>query len=281
MVRASSVWLWAICCAALVLFRGCTGSHLGSNNVTIRVMTYNIHHGEGADSVFDFVRIANDINQSNADIVALQDVDRWVERTHKIDLMTKLADFTGMTYTFGKSTDLEGGEHGNGLLTRFPILEEKYLTYRLQLANDPCSLMRVVLDVRGTEIVVMNTELSGDVSDTVQNSDVEEILATAKEYHNVPILVCGCLNCAPGNTSIAAFASDFEDSWTLAGSGKGYTFPSTDPVKRADYVFVSKSQVPTDSKSIEVSLKPVRANVVDSNASNHLPLLVALKVVSD
>ena len=49
--------------------------------VTLRVMTYNIHHGEGLDGRVDTARIAELIKQERADIVALQEVDKGVRRT--------------------------------------------------------------------------------------------------------------------------------------------------------------------------------------------------------
>ncbi len=244
-------------------------------------MTYNIHHGVGTDSTFDVTRIARIIRQSDADIVALQDVDRWAYRTGKMDMMTKLADLTGMTYTFEKSMEFDSGEHGNGILTRFPILEEKHLLYRMQVLDRECSLMRLVLDVSGTEIVLMNTELNDGEIDSVQSSNIEEIAAAAKEYLNVPVIFCGSLNRTPRNTNIASIEKSFQDCWTSSGSGDGATYPSTAPERRIDYIFVSKRQVLTDSKSIEVSLKPVEARVFNSNASDHLPLLVVLNVVSE
>ncbi len=268
-------------CVMLTLFEGCAGSRQSSGQNAIRVMTYNIHHGVGSDSVFDIERIASVIRHSDADIVALQDVDRWIDRTGKMDMMTKLADLTGMTYTFGKSMNVDGGEHGNGLLTRFPILEEKLLTYRLQLSDQNYSLMRLVLDVRGTEIVFMNTELNGDGNDSLQSANVAEIVAASTEYQNVPIILSGSVNSMPDSKSLAAIRTAFQDSWTMCGSGDGFTFPSNTPQKRFDYIFISNRHVSADSKSIEVSLKPVEASVPVSNASDHLPLLIALKVVSE
>jgi len=55
-----------------------------SNSKTIRIMTYNIHHGAGIDGKVDIDRIAKVIARENADIVALQEVDRGVERSHRI-----------------------------------------------------------------------------------------------------------------------------------------------------------------------------------------------------
>jgi endonuclease/exonuclease/phosphatase family metal-dependent hydrolase len=272
---------WTMTCIALLLFAGCAGGSQVSGRGTIRIMTYNIHHAVGTDSAFDINSISDVITHSNADIVALQDVDRGVGRTKKLDMMTKLADLTGMTYTFGKSMDLDGGEHGNGLLTKFPILEERLLEYHLQSSNQKCSLMELVLDIRGTETAFMNTELNEESSDTLQLSNVAEILSAASAYQNTPVIVVGSLNIAPESKNISALKTGFQDSWTLAGSGNGFTYPSNDPRNRYDYIFVPNRKVPTDSKSLEVSLQPVESIVIASNASDHLPLLVALKVVSE
>ena len=62
---------------------------------TVRVMSYNIHHGEGIDQVLDLERIAKLILDAKADIVGLQEVDRGVERTAKRDLPAELAKLTG------------------------------------------------------------------------------------------------------------------------------------------------------------------------------------------
>ena len=43
---------------------------------SIRVMSYNIHHGEGIDGKLDLKRIGDIIKNSNADIIGLQEVDK-------------------------------------------------------------------------------------------------------------------------------------------------------------------------------------------------------------
>ena len=68
----------------------------------VRVLTYNIHHGEGIDGKFDLARIAKVIRKSRAHIVALQEVD---QRTKRWAL-------------FGKSMEFDGGEYGNALLVK-------------------------------------------------------------------------------------------------------------------------------------------------------------------
>lgn len=280
--------LTIVCCATLVVcgctllsvVNGCASSGSFTNRQIIRVMTYNIHHGIGPDDRLDIKRVADIIRRSEADVVALQDVDRGVARTEGIDLMTKLADLTGMTYTFVKSRNLDGGEHGNGLLTHFPILEEKSELYRLQTAKNECSLMRLVLDVHGTEIFLMNTELAGNAADSVQVSNVSEVIDAAKEIVNVPVIFCGSLPSSSDSSSLKPIGDTFSDCWTISGFGNGATFPATSPDRRLDYIFVSKSRVPTDSKSPEVSLRPVKAEVLADSASDHRPLVVTLNIVS-
>ena len=102
--------------------------------VVLRVMTYNIHHAEGLDGKVDLERIANVIRQSNADIVALQEVDKNTRRTGGIDMPADLARLTGMNVAFGANLDnFQGGQYGTAILSRFPF--ESYENHRLRQAR--------------------------------------------------------------------------------------------------------------------------------------------------
>ena len=61
------------------------GGHL-----RLRVLSYNIHHGEGVDRKLDLPRIASVIKSVKPDLVALQEVDQGTERTNKIDQAAEL-----------------------------------------------------------------------------------------------------------------------------------------------------------------------------------------------
>ena len=50
-----------------------------------RVMTYNIHHGEGTDNIIDIKRIAKVINKWSPELVALQEVDNGTTRSGNIN----------------------------------------------------------------------------------------------------------------------------------------------------------------------------------------------------
>lgn len=51
----------------------------------LRILTYNIFHGERTDGEIDMDLFAEIINQEKPDLVALQEVDKYVRRSGKID----------------------------------------------------------------------------------------------------------------------------------------------------------------------------------------------------
>ncbi|MEC8892658.1 MAG: endonuclease/exonuclease/phosphatase family protein, partial [Candidatus Poribacteria bacterium] len=67
-----------------------------TDNTTIRVMTYNIHHGEGMDGHINLDRIATLIHSANVDLVGLQEVDRHANRSYNLDMIKALAHLTSM-----------------------------------------------------------------------------------------------------------------------------------------------------------------------------------------
>ena len=69
----------------------------------------------------------------------------------------------------------------------------------------------------------------------------------------------------------ARFGTGFlTDTWAVAGEGPGYTFESTNPAARVDYVFTSDAVPPVQGRV--VSTDPV--------ASDHLPVAVHVPITS-
>src|SRR6478609_2091418 len=77
----------------------------------LRVLTYNLHHGEGTDGKLDLKRIAEVIKATQPDVVALQEVDRNVKRTNQVDQPAEYAKLTAMNAGFARAIDLQGGEY--------------------------------------------------------------------------------------------------------------------------------------------------------------------------
>lgn len=91
----------------------------------LRVLTYNIHHGEGVDGRLDLVRIAKVIQEVDPDIAALQEVDQNAGRSGQVDQAAELGRLTKMRSVFGGNIELQGGKYGNALLTRFEIIKQQ------------------------------------------------------------------------------------------------------------------------------------------------------------
>ena len=76
---------------------GCAAPGAGSATIpgrdTLTIATYNIRHGRGMDGVVELSRTGNAIARLGADIVALQEVDRHVERSGHIDEPRLLQEF--------------------------------------------------------------------------------------------------------------------------------------------------------------------------------------------
>src|SRR5262245_24379703 len=87
----------------------------------LRIVTYNIRHGEGMDNKIDLERIAKVLNDQKPDIIALEEVDQGTKRASGVDQPAELAKLTGMHSYFGHNIDYDGGGYGTAVLTKLPV----------------------------------------------------------------------------------------------------------------------------------------------------------------
>jgi len=240
---------------------GCQNARPAAAASTFRVMTFNIHHGAGLDGKVDLPRIADLIKREQADIVALQEVDKGVKRTAQRDCPAELAALTGMSCVFSNNFHFQGGEYGNAVLTRFPIKRWTNRHYQMLRPDEQRGLLQVVLDVHGRELVFLNTHIDyrGDDSERLLNA--AEIVEAIQPYRGRPMILCGDFNDTPGSRTHQKLAQAFEDAWLIAGKGDGFTIPAEKPRKRIDFIWISK----------DPSIEALRAWVPESEASDHLP----------
>ena len=160
--------------ALLALLGG--GCHApGTAPASLRVMTWNIHHGRGMDGKVDLERIARVIRDANPDVVALQEVDRGTRRTDRRDLAAELATLCGMDHVFGKNIDYQGGDYGNALLTRLPVVHTQNHHYRMLRQGEQRGLLRVRLRLGNREIALWNTHIDFRPDDSERLANVAEI----------------------------------------------------------------------------------------------------------
>ena len=228
---------------------------------SFRVMTYNIHHGQGTDGKVDLGRIAALIKTQNVDVVALQEVDRGTVRTARRDVAAELGKLTGMDFYFEKNIDHQGGQYGNGILSRFPILEKTNVHYQMLKPHEQRGLLQVLVDVKGRKLLFMSTHLDYHNDDAERALDVKTIKSAAAANPDAALILCGDFNEGPGSRTYNRLAEFLADTWKAAGKGAGHTFSSSAPWQRIDFIWHSRE------------LRPINAFVPKTDASDHLPVV--------
>ena len=118
--------------------------------------TYNIHACIGADSRFLPERTVQVLQELDADVVALQEVEHHIIDDR--DLLDYLAGNAGLTAIAGPTLLRETRHYGNALLTRMPILKANQIDLSLP-RREPRGAIEVVLDWHGQHIQVVATHL--------------------------------------------------------------------------------------------------------------------------
>lgn len=225
---------------------------------THRLMSYNIHHGQGMDGLMDVERIGRVILDVNAVVVALQEVDSVMNRSGNIDIMQLLALQTGMHASFGYSILHDGGKYGNGVLTR-----EKPLSV-IKISLPGADEARTALVVELSRYVVINTHLSLDNHERIES--VRIITEFAGRF-NKPVFLLGDLNANPSDEPIKTL----EKEWQILSNSRDKTWPSDKPEETLDYVWGFKTNGETYAK--------FQSRVVNNNiGSDHRPIFVDVRL---
>jgi len=258
--------------AALVLVLataagGCASRGKQAAPATFRVMSYNIHHGEGVDGKIDLERIAAVIKDAQADIVGLQEVDKGVRRTQHRDFPAELAALTGMTCLFTNNFHYQGGEYGNAVLTRFPVRNWTNTHLEMLHTNEQRGVMQVRLKAGGRDLLFLTTHIDYHREDTERLRNVAEFKQLIGKYGQLPIVFCGDFNDPPDSRTYRAMTEQFDDVWARVGEGDGLTITSQRLYRRIDYIWILRGS----------PLTPLRAWVPSSLASDHLPVVAEFR----
>jgi endonuclease/exonuclease/phosphatase family metal-dependent hydrolase len=240
---------------------------LSKSKRTLRVMTYNIHVGVGMDKKLDLQRIADVIKKEKPDLVGLQEVDRGVTRTEGKDEIAELAQLTSMHFAFAHNIDYQGGQYGVAVLSRFPIERIEHRKYENKRVAERRGMLRAEMKVGGRTVNFVTTHLDYQYADS-RLFETEQLLSFLAEIKG-PLIVAGDFNDLPVGDSYKLMVNQFEDAWiTSRAKGDGLSYPSDKPVKRIDFIF---TRVPA-------AVKAKRAWVVNTLASDHLPVVVEVEI---
>lgn len=241
---------------AVLAVSGCqVGSSRPPAPRTLRVLTYNIHHGEGTDERFDYERLAGVITKLDPDIVALQEVDRGTERASGVDQTRLLARLCRLHYAFGQAMPHQGGQYGEAILSRFPIERSFVHPLPYQLDREPRAALEAVMDIDGLgPISFVGTHLCHQSNElrTLQTQRLGQLFPAQKGQ---PVILAGDFNARPGSDPMNVL---LDAGW----------IDTVAPRSVIDYVLVRKCD-PWTVREVTILAEPI--------ASDHDPVLVVLE----
>jgi endonuclease/exonuclease/phosphatase family metal-dependent hydrolase len=226
----------------------------------LTLVTWNIHSGVGTDGVFSLERIASVLREIAPDVIALQEVGDFRDKTARADHAEHLARLLDRNLAFGPNLTRGARPYGNALLTRFPIRHHRNddLSYK---RAEPRGALRCDLEIAPGELLhVVSVHLGlGPRERKAQEKlllETELLRGPARD----PVVLCGDWNYL-GTGRVASFAARGLDDAALSLGSAQRTCPSPLPVFRFDRVFTN------------ALVTPLAVRVHETRASDHLPLV--------
>lgn len=228
---------------------------------TIKILSYNVRNCKGIDDVTNYQRVADVIKRSNADFIALQELDSATQRLNKAVVLNELAMRTGMFPTYRGSISYQGGKYGIGILSREKPLKTEAIA--LPGREEPRSLL--IVEMRN--YVICCTHFSLTPEDRVRS--VQMITERLRKYSK-PVILAGDLNAQYNSKEINELINDF----IIITDPAKPTFPANHPDRCIDYILTMKSS----SDKVKVIGNEV---INEPMASDHRPVLVKVIVERD
>lgn len=224
---------------------------------TLKLMSYNIKNANGMDNVCNFQRIANVINNTSPDVVAIQEVDSMTNRSGQKYVLGEIAERTQMHGYFAPAIDYDGGKYGIGLLT-------KQLPLRLQTLPLPGrEEARTLILAEFADYIYCCTHMSLTEEDRMKSLELVKAFTSSSTK---PLFLAGDMNAEPESGFIKELQKDFQ----ILSNPKQHTFPAPDPKETIDYIATLKQ----NAKGFAV----ISAEVINEPmASDHRPILVELR----
>jgi len=220
----------------------------------VRIATFNIQHGAPADGgTGTLPELVEACRALDADLLALQEVDRGVARTGRVDQAAEIADALGMTYTFGTARKLDGGDYGNALLVRGDLADVRVLPLERRFRTEPRCTLTATATIDGTAYTVGVTHLGVDnaLAHHQLMQTVDAMAGTPR-----PRIILGDFNLHPDEVLPTTTAEGYHLVLTAP------TFPNIDPKVQIDYAALA-GLVARDVEVLSTSVSDHRALVVD------------------
>jgi endonuclease/exonuclease/phosphatase family metal-dependent hydrolase len=247
-----------------------------SADLNLRAVTYNIHSCVNMDGKVLPQRVAKVIRRFDPDVVALQEVDADIPRTHGMHQSKVIGEYLKMNYFFFPVVTNGWQKYGLAILSRFAFQEIHCdwlpgLYPKLNLNLQKRGVIQAILKTTAGPVHFFNTHLS--LFKPERRKQIKALLGDqwlSAIPHNEPVIFCGDLNAGPLSPVYRRLSRHLNDVQKISKHPRVSrpTFHSRKPLLRIDHIFVSshfkiqKVEVPNSKES--------------RLASDHLPVFVEL-----
>ncbi|HUF60878.1 MAG TPA: endonuclease/exonuclease/phosphatase family protein [Verrucomicrobiales bacterium] len=231
----------------------------------LRVVSWNIHHGEGLDRKIDLERIAASLREWHPDLVALQEVDVKTQRSAGVDQAAELGRLMDMEVRFASAMEWGGGHYGLAILGPAAMSEVTIDHLPNEDGLEPRIAASIELDIApGQRIRFVNTHLTS-TGDALRLRQCQALTAAFADSE-LPSVLAGDLNAEPGSPELEELGRwlDFAPE-----AGSEPTVPADQPGRRIDFAGPDRR---SGSKVIESRVPG------EAVASDHRPVLVVLEL---
>lgn len=170
-----------------------------TENTAVRVVSHNIQYSLGRDGRYDLVRGVDAVRA--ADVICLQEVDRYWPRTGLVDQAALIAELLpDRHWVFGPMIDIDAStvagdgsvhhrrrQYGQMVLSRFPIVSTRTFPLPMlhtgPLANAGCCALETVIALPDGPLRVVNVHLT-DISEA---NRVTQVWHLVRLLHEAPI----------------------------------------------------------------------------------------------
>lgn len=227
----------------------CYNMHKGRSFFTRRIVSHNIQ---------------NIIHKYNPEMVFLQEVRDYHRMDYKkyesnqLDLLSKSQYHTA----YGKNAIYKNGHHGNGLLTKYPILETMNFDISVNKLEQR-SILYSKLEIEGKELYTFCTHLNLRKNDRKkQITLMEKVIEECVPNKDCSIILLGDFNDFDGGIKNHFVKENYLNQYGA------HTYPNFFPFVSPDLIF---------TKNVQVN----KSNIIKDKGtlllSDHLPILMEIE----
>lgn len=189
-----------------------------AQDVKLKCMEWNIKSFEYDDNsnaiYFDITEAMTKIQAENPDIVCFNEFETATGRMFSVEKLTECAQVLGMFPFFIYSYDKESGFYGNGILSKYPIVNSASKLLGMYTGADQRSvgwadiLVPTSSKPEGVKVRFVCTHLDafgGDETCLGQAKEVIEYAIQPALAENIPVLIMGDMNCGPSSSAIREY----------------------------------------------------------------------------